>query len=228
MKKMVLIKSMIYACLYFIFVGAVFAQEELKTLSDDPFYQAKRQTETAKLNASFDPLERATLHTGYAEERLAEVKAVVSKGRHEFAGDLLKNYETSINGAVDEINRAQAQGRDVSEALSAVERSTTKHTEVLTDLLGKVPEEARPAIKRAIEVSKRGRNTALDRLERIQRGEIPAGKPEGVGPPGKPERPERVERPGRSGIPGGIDRPGGFGGPGGGRPGGGPPGGRGR
>jgi len=204
--KLIRITLSLIFCL--LFADGIFAQQGLKTLPDDPLYQAKRQTETAKLNASFDPLERATLHTEHAKERLAEVKAMVSKGRHEFAGDLLRDYETSIKGAMNEINRASGQGRDVGKALEAVERSTKKHTEVLTDLLSKVPEEARPAIKQAIEVSKLGRNTALDRLERIQRGEIPAGKPEGVG---RPERPEG---------------PGGFGGPGGGRPGGGPPRGR--
>ncbi len=225
---MKLIKLMLFLMCWVFFTGAVLAQEELKLLPDDPLYQAKRQTETAKLNASIDPLEKATLHTGHARERLAEAQAMVSKGKHEFVGDLVRDYETSINGAMNEINRAQAQGRDVSKALSAVERSTTKHTEVLSNLLGKVPEEARPAIQRAIEVSQRGRNTALDRLERIQRGEIPAGKPEGIERPERPERPERMEKPGRPAIPGGIDTPGGFGVPGGGRPGGGPPGGKGR
>jgi hypothetical protein len=96
----------------FVFFGAVPAQEGPKTLPGDPLYQAKRQTETAKLNASFDPLERATLHTRSAEERLAEVKAMVSKGKPQFVGDLLKSYETSMNGAMDEIDRAQAQKKD--------------------------------------------------------------------------------------------------------------------
>lgn len=225
---MKLIRLMLSLMCCVLFFGTTSAQEELKSVPDDALYQAKRQMETARLNASFDPLERATLHTEYANERLAEVKAMVSKGKHEFAGDLLEDYEISVNGAMDEINRAQARGRDVSKALSAVDRSTTKHTEVLSDLLSKVPEEARPAIKHAIEVSQRGRNIALDRLERIQRGETPAGRPEGIGRPERPEIPERMEKPGRPAIPGGIDRPGGFGGPGGGRPGGGPPGGGGR
>jgi len=193
----------------------VFAQEEPEILPDDPLYQAKLQMETAQLNAGFDPLEKATLHTKYAKERLAEVKAMISKGKPEFVEGLLKDYENAIGGALDEINRAQVQGRDVSEALEAVERSTKKHTEVLTDLLGKVPEQAKPAIRHAIEVSKRGRNIALDTLGKIQRGEIPAGRPEGIGRPeglGRPERPSRPE---------GIGRPGGLGRPGGGRPGGG-------
>lgn len=216
MKPIKLALSLIICLL---FAGAVFAQDKLKTLPDDPFYQTKRQAETDKLKFSHDPLERAALHAEHAGKRLEEVNAMVSKGRHDFTGDLLKDYEKSLKMSMDEINKAQAQGRDVSKALSAVERATTKHTEVLSNLLGRVPEKARPAIQRAIEVSQRGRNTAIDRLERIQRGEIPAGKPEGIG------RPEKRERPA---IPGGIDMPGGFGGPGGGRPGGGPPGGRGR
>ena len=199
----------------------VFAQEEPEILPDDPLYQAKRQMETAQLNAGFDPLEKATLHTRYAKERLAEVKAMISKGKPRFVGGLLKDYEKATGGVLDEINRAQAQGRDVSEALEAVERSTKKHTEVLTDLLDKVPEQAKPAIRHSIEVSKRGRNVALDTLRKIQRGEIPVGRPEGIGRPEGSERPERLERPERPSRPEGIGRPGGLGGPGGGRPGGG-------
>jgi hypothetical protein len=101
-------------------VGVVFAQDEPEALPDDPLYQAKRQMETAQLNAGFDPLEKATLHTKYAKERLAEVKAMVSKGKPEFVEGLVKDYEEAISGAMEEIDRAQAQGRDVSEALEAV------------------------------------------------------------------------------------------------------------
>jgi len=173
----------------------VFAQEEPEILPDDSLYQAKRQMETAQLNAGFDPLEKATLHTKYAKERLAEVKAMISKGKPEFVEGLLKDYEKATGEAMNEINRAQAQGRDVSEALEAVERSTKKHTEVLTDLLGKVPEQAKPAIRHSIEASKRGRNIALDTLRKIQRGEIPGGRPKGIG------MPEGIGRPGGIGRP---------------------------
>lgn len=194
----------VFVCL--LLISFAFAQDEPETLPDDPLYQAKRQMETAQLNAGFDPLEKATLHTRYAKERLAEAKAMVYKGRPEFVESVVKDYDKAISGAMDEINRAQAQGRDVSEALEAVERSTKKHTEVLTDLLGKAPEEARPAIRHSIDVSKTGRNTALEKLRKIQRGGIPAGKPEGVRKPERPGRPEGI------GKPKGVGRPGGGGG----------------
>ena len=175
------------------------AQEVSDTFPDDPIYLAKRHIETAKLNAKVDPLEKAALHTEFANERLAEAKAMIAKGKPEFVGDLTEDYEEALAGATNEINRAQSQGRNVSEALEAVERSTKKHTEVLTDLLDKVPEDAKPAIRRSIAVSKRGRNTAMDKLSKIQGGGISDG------------RPERFERQKRTIKTGDIDRRGGFG-----------------
>ena len=166
--------------------------------------------EAVELARTSSPLEKALLHTTYAESRLADIQAMRSKGKPEFVETLVKDYEGAIGGAMNGINKAKAQGRNVNEALKAVERSTKKHTEVLTGLLGKVPEQAKPAIARAIEVSKRGRNRALDVLNKIQRGELPIGKPEGIGRPegvGKPEgvgRSEGVGKPEKErGGPGG-------------------------
>jgi len=169
--------------------------------------------ESVELARTRDLLEKASLHTTYAEKRLAEMQGMGSKGKPEFVETLAKDYESAIGGAMKEINRAARQGRDVSEALKAVERSTKKHTEVLTDLfrLGKVPPQAKPAIRRAIEVSKRGRNRAMDVLNKIQKGELPIGRPEGVGKPegvgrpegiGKPEEKEKSQGRGRSGRKG--------------------------
>lgn len=95
-------------------------------------------------------------------------------------------------GLLQNLQQAIGAGRDVSQALEAVERAAKKHTEVLTGLLDKVPKQARAAIEHAIEVSERGRNTALDRLRKIQEGEVPRGRPEGVGKPEEPGKPEGV------------------------------------
>lgn len=216
---MKLVKSLVSVIACLLLASSALAQDEPETLPDDPLYQAKRQMETAQLNSGFDPLEKATLHTQYAKERLAEVKAMISKGKPGFVEGLVKDYVKAVGGAMDEINKAQAQGRDVSQALEAVERSTKKHTEVLTELLGKVPEQAKPAITYAIESSKQGRNRALDVLNKIQRGELPRGKPEGVG------KAEDVGRPEKSGKPEEAGKPEDAGRPGGGRPAGRPGGG---
>jgi hypothetical protein len=205
MKKIELSKIILSIFFCLLFIGTTLGEPEI--LPDDPFYQAKQQLETEQLSTTLDPLEKATLHIKHATERLAGVKEMISKGKSEFVEDLLKDYENSIDGAMDEVKRAQVQGKDVRKALEAVERSTKKHIEVLTELLDKAPEQAKPAIQHSIEVSKRGRNIALEMLTRIQRDEITIGSPEGIGKSQGIGRPE------------GIERPRGFGGPGGGMPG---------
>ncbi len=175
MKLHKIILSIVTCCFY---ICTAFAQEVPEILPDDPVYLAKRHIETARLNAAVDPLEKADLHTEFAKERLAEINSMVAKGKPEFVGDLARDYENAMTGATNEINRAQSQGKNVSEALRAVERSTSKHTEVLTNLLDKVPEDAKPAILRSIAVSRQGRNTALDNLRKVQRDEISGGRSE--------------------------------------------------
>ena len=60
---------------------------------------------------------------------------------------------------------AFSQDDGLSEALKALESSTMKHIEVLTDLLNKVPEQAKPSIEHAIAVSKRGRRVAIEAVD---------------------------------------------------------------
>ncbi len=64
-----------------------------------------------------------------------------------------------------------------AKALASVEKHAAKHTEVLEGLLFRVPDRARPAILRAIRVSKRGRKTALEALSRIRGKDGPRGPP---------------------------------------------------
>lgn len=75
---------------------------------------------------------------------------------------------------LEELTKAQSaagaglEGR--ARAREAVDRGTQVHEQVLTDVLGKVPEQAKPAIEHALEVSKTGRESALGALKG-ERGE---------------------------------------------------------
>jgi len=184
------------------------------------------------VSAQGDRDDQATLTLNNVKERLKQNKEYLKQAKqHARRGDAagvntaLENYERSMEG----LNRAMQEGRvegDESgreEAFERVERATRKHGEVLADLLNKVPEQARPAVERAMEQSQHGRATALQNLERVRtmRQEREAaqmrqrtGQPEGVG------------RPGRTGGPAtGPKTPAGGAGRPGGRPSGGPPGG---
>jgi len=121
---------------------------------------------------------------------------------------------------LEELTKAQSaagaglEGR--ARAHEAVDRGTQVHLRVLKDVLGKVPEQAKPAIEHALEVSKTGRERALGALEGERGAGARPGPPSGtrIGPPsGVSPGPS----PGIGGPPSGAP---------GGRPSGGPPAGR--
>jgi len=170
-------------------------------------YRGARRMEVRKLDAIGDPMEKAILLTEMADKRLAEAGVIVAtRSKNKYIKKLMKDIEKHRTEADFYIRQGLDEGRDVTTAIEVVESSTKKHTEVLTDLLNKVPAKAQLAIQRAIEVSRTGRNVSLDRLEKIQRGEVPAGKPSTI--PGKPravKTPEEIEKPS---LPKEIERPG--------------------
>ncbi len=133
--------------------------------------------EAVELARTAAPRERAMLHWGHAERRIAEMQRHTG-GRPEFVEALARGYNRSLEGAFEELGRARQAGAGVEEALETVGAATEKHQEVLRRVLGQVPDEARPAILRAMEASSRGRAAALGAL----RG-APVGPPAGVGPP---------------------------------------------
>ncbi len=120
-----------------------------------------------------------------------------------------------IAGNTEEINRAIENGQvDAGDAVSVLERvdaATSKHTAVLEGLLDRVPDQARPAIERAIEKSRHGNMAATEALARTRAGDVQAGRPADAGARGS------ASGRGASGPP--SSRPG----PPSGRPGGRPP-----
>lgn len=161
------IKSISSFVCCFLMAGAALAQAESDALPvDGPLYQAKLATETARLNAANDPLEKAGLYTAQASERLAEVEALSAENDHGYTTELVDQYEAAIENAEAQIEEAQVLGHDATAALTDVEQTTARHTEVLTALLDQVPEQAHDAILHAREVSQRGGNMARENLNR--------------------------------------------------------------
>jgi len=134
--------------------------------------------EAVELSRTNDPLQRASLHRKHAEKRMAEIQAMQGKGKPEFSETLAADYESSIDEARKEIDKAKAQGKNADRESSALEQSTSRHTEVLSALLNKVPEQARKGITRALEASQRGKHRELGALKQAQTGKPAAGKPE--------------------------------------------------
>jgi len=151
-----------------------------------------------------DPVDKILVLNEIADAQIEEIKFASGNKPDEVPG-LVRAYEITVQAIQDSSNQITTEV-DLTEVLEVVSAATVKHTEVLKALLDQVPEEAIPAIKHAIEVSTTGRETALDRLQKIQERKIPKGKPKGVEESGKPEG---IRGSGKDGKPCGQGRPGG-------------------
>lgn len=143
---------------------------------DSPFYFLDLLGEKLSMLFAFTAESKAKKALAYAEERLAEAQAMMEKGNSKAAEVALRYYEGNVEAAQDRIEQALSLGRDMTEVIAIVGEATAKHTEVLEGLLEKVPEQARKGVEKALEVSEHGHNTALEKLEKIQSGEIPGNQ----------------------------------------------------
>ena len=135
---------------------------------DSWLYGFKRFFESIDLFFTFDEIAKAEKYLKYAELRLAEAKEMAEKGKSEFVSDLAKEYENYLEKANEIAKTAQEVGKNVTKLTEIVAIATWVHVDVLENVLEKVPEEAKPAIERAINSSKKGNEEALSILEKIK------------------------------------------------------------
>lgn len=125
----------------------------------DPLYGFKRAVERISLAMHRDPVGRAALHLQFADERLDEVAALVVRGQD--ASGLIDDLEAELNGAEHDALAAVALGRDSEELLAHVRAMIANHIEVLNDVLGRVPDQAKDAIQHAIDNAEKADSNVL-------------------------------------------------------------------
>jgi hypothetical protein len=141
-----------------------------KILPDDPLYLAKRKAEDVNVEVAPTIEEKAKRRLNCVGRRLEEVKMLVEMKKTELAEEVAEDYEEELNESIDTIKRAEALGRNITALAEHVSEMTYKHIEVLQEVLEKVPEQAKPHIEHAMDVSMKGHETAVERiLERVNR-----------------------------------------------------------
>lgn len=131
---------------------------------DSPFYFLERFFEGVGTFFTFGDLAKAERYAELAAERVAEAKALVDKGKPEVAEIALTRYQDQLGKSLAKVEQARAKGKSVSEVAEIVSQATAKHLTVLEEVLERVPDQAKPAILRAREVSKTGQVKALENL----------------------------------------------------------------
>lgn len=157
---------------------------------DSPLYVFKDFFEGLRVFFTFDPADRAEVAADLATLKVAELQKMVEAKKPKAAGVALENYETYVDLAEESLDQADpgvsgdvqsdasgdadtsvsgdvdtdVSGDAVVDRIAAirshVSAMTAKHLVVLTALLNKVPESARPAIQHAIEASSHGHEVA--------------------------------------------------------------------
>ncbi len=129
---------------------------------DSPLYFLDRLFEAIAVSLTFDPAKKAELRLRYAEERLAELEVMKEKNKTEVIKELSIEYAEELEEAEKELEKAEKEGKNVTEIEVKLRNTTARHIEVLTRVYQEVPEEARPAILQAINMTAMGADFEIE------------------------------------------------------------------
>lgn len=104
------------------------------------------------------------------KQYLKDAKKRAKAGDAQGLNTALNNYNRSMEGLNTAISHGGIQGTpsQQQEAYNRVKSATQKHLNVLNGLLSKVPAQAVPHIRHAIDVSQKGQQTAMNHLAQLQ------------------------------------------------------------
>ena len=119
--------------------------------------------------AQENPQKQAQYFLGVANGRAAQMRFAADRGDHQTVQGAGQAYARALNNTMGAVNKAQRQGKNPAGTLGRVASATKKHQETLGEVLERVPENARAAIEQAMQVSQRGHQMAVARLEKMQR-----------------------------------------------------------
>lgn len=141
-------------------------------LPDSPFYFLKSWSESIGTFFTFGGVAKAERLLNLSKKRLAEAKALSTKGKPALVEKTIKRYQDQWINALTKARETKAKGLDTDEVLAKVAEATLKHQVVLADIYERVPEQAKPAIERAMIAGMHGNKEALTAVSGEKRAEI--------------------------------------------------------
>jgi len=150
-------------------VGGGTAYASQWSLPGDALYSIKLGTEQVRMALPGDDAARAERALGFADRRVEEIVDLAAQGRVHDLGLAAEKYENALNMTMTRIQTASAArlaaGNVTGNVTARVAEATLKHLEVLLEVFEQVPEDAKPAIARAMERSVTGHYRAMEALE---------------------------------------------------------------
>lgn len=173
MKKIILLLALL---ILFSPLNYLLAQEinlsDPGILPDSPFYFLKSFFEGVGNFFTFNNLSKAERFLNLSETRLAEADALIDKGKIGLAQRSLERHQEQLNLSLFKAEEARQKGLNADQVLARVSEATLRHQAFLIEVYEKVPEEAKPAIERAMEAGMLGHEQALQAVSEENRQEI--------------------------------------------------------
>lgn len=196
--------------------GTVYASGA--ALPGDMLYPVKLSVENVRLYIADDAGE-VSLATEFLQTRLDEIQALIEADREDDLPLVVEPFSDRIATATHSlVIVSQEDAERAAQLAPSLEQALSIHTEVLTALFETVPDQAKPAIERAISSSSRGREVVRGLFESDRPGGgpperipgLPVTPPDGGVPertPGPPVSRPDVGLPGKTPEPSGGDLP---------------------
>jgi len=140
------------------------------SLPGDVLYPVKLGTEQARLVVATSDTAKAELYLTFANSRVQEMTALAERGRPEKVNIAVNGYDGAIGMAIGKMEEAKGKGLAIADTSELVAEATSKHLPALDEVYDRVPDEAKPAIERARDVSINGMGNALRALARENPG----------------------------------------------------------
>ncbi len=150
-------------------------------MPDSPMYFVKIWYEKIITFLSFGDTRKAERYSKLAERRLYEAQKMAEQGKESLTQKALDEYEKYINKAMEKARelkeKAKQAAKDkvkqkINQTLGEITESTIKNQEVLFKIYELVPERARNAIEKTIEITKIGYQRAIEALSGIKKEEL--------------------------------------------------------
>jgi len=163
MRKVSILLLFCTLALTFCFPGVAYAlgDEELPDpgiTPDSPFYFADKWGKQISLMFTFKAENKVQKALRYADERLAEIDAMIAKNKIKEATRATNEYQNCLETATQNMEQARLKGVDVSEAVALM---SEKHLGFLGDSAGDIPEDARAVLAQTRERAMVSQETAL-------------------------------------------------------------------
>jgi hypothetical protein len=168
MKKLVIAPLICILALTLCVGGVAYAQEEEALpdpgiTPDSPFYFADKWAERLALMFTFQAENKVQKALHYADERLAEVDAMLARNRIREATKANNAYQNCLEIAAQYMERARVKGVDTSETVAL---AASGHLQFLNDSTAGASENAQAVLSQAKERARTCQETALMTMAR--------------------------------------------------------------